>query len=376
MANKKKTSEMIGHSSFLEMDAWNEEKDGAATLAVAKEFNALLSSMVHAFSNGSRGVNGSSVSGVHGANEDRGDPARASSLTGNYQPLLWSQFIGVETAARRLSKIAFPFTDVCHRLTERVEKGKPGFMRKSFAERHLLWEKPVMVQLKRVQEERKKVANAKIDTAANVNETHCRDVTHPNINDIRCWREVIVAMLKPQTDFGWHNHGGDAAETMQKSLSSNGFEARAGEKGGRGGDNGDESDIVDDAESKTLLQIHDAGKMGVEIDQYNNPPPTCHLDLGSVVGIAVSFGATSPRVDVPNKGTAVEASNTPASAGEGLQGVHTYRVTMQSHPESLPYPDSPDRDEDEHAEIDGGGEEKESRNGVLLQGGQQHRRQR
>ena len=99
MATKKKTSEMIRHSSILEMDAWNEEKDGAATLAVAKEFNTQLSSMVHAFSNGSRGVNGSSVSGVHGACEDGGDPARASSLTGNYQPLVWSHFIGVETAA-------------------------------------------------------------------------------------------------------------------------------------------------------------------------------------------------------------------------------------------------------------------------------------
>ena len=56
-------------------------------------------------------------------------------------------------------------------------------------------------------------------------------------------------------------------------------------------------------------------------------------------GVAVSFGATSPRADVPDEGTAVEASSTPASAGEGLQGAHTYRVSMQGHPESLPYPE-------------------------------------
>jgi hypothetical protein len=68
--------------------------------------------------------------------------------------------------------------------------------------------------------------------------------------------------------------------------------------------------------------------------------------------VAVSFAATSPRADVPHKGTAVEASNTPASAGDGMRGVHTYRVTMQGQPESLPYPDSPDGEEDEHAGID------------------------
>jgi hypothetical protein len=103
------------------------------------------------------------------------------------------------------------------------------------------------------------------------------------------WREVIVAMLKPKTDFGWHHRGhndGDAGKMMRRSLSSIGFEARVG-RGGRGDDNGDESDIADDAESKTVLQIHDAGKIGVEMDHYNNPvhynnpPPTCHLVLWS-----------------------------------------------------------------------------------------------
>ena len=29
------------------------------------------------------------------------------------------------------------------------------------------------------------------------------------MNDIRMWREVIVAMLKPNTDFGWHTGGHD-----------------------------------------------------------------------------------------------------------------------------------------------------------------------
>ena len=98
-----------------------------------------------------------------------------------------------------------------------------------------------------------------------------------------------MAMLKPKTDFGWHHRGhndGDAGKMMRRSLSSIGFEARVG-RGGRGDDNGDESDIADDAESKTVLQIHDAGKIGVEMDHYNNPvhynnpPPTCHLVLWS-----------------------------------------------------------------------------------------------
>ena len=228
----KKTPEMMEHqpSSSCEMDAWNEEKHGAATLAVAKEFNARLCSMINAFSNGgsgggARGVSGG-IDGIHG---DGGNAARASSLTGNYQPLVWSHFIGVETAARRLSKIAFPFTDVCHRLTLRVEKGKPGFVRKSFAERHLLWKKPVMVQLQLIQEESRKAANDKIDTAANVNGKEEKEGkeqqyeeadAHPNINDIRRWREVVVAMLKPQTDFGWHHYESKDGDAVRKSMSS------------------------------------------------------------------------------------------------------------------------------------------------------------
>ena len=238
---EKKTPETMGHqpSSSAEMDAWNEEKDGAATLAVAKEFNARLCSMINAFSNGGSGGGARGVSGgIDGDHGDGGNAARASSLTGNYRPLVWSHFIGVETAARRLSKIAFPMTDVCYRLTLRVEKGKPGFVRKSFAERHLLWKKPVMVQLQLIQEESRKAANDKIDTAANVNgkeekegnkQQYGEADAHPNINDIRRWREVVVAMLKPQTDFGWHHHesiDGDAAKSMRKSLSSKNFNMR------------------------------------------------------------------------------------------------------------------------------------------------------
>ena len=277
----KKTPEMMEHqpSSSCEMDAWNEEKHGAATLAVAKEFNARLCSMINAFSNGgsgggARGVSGG-IDGIHG---DGGNAARASSLTGNYQPLVWSHFIGVETAARRLSKIAFPFTDVCHRLTLRVEKGKPGFVRKSFAERHLLWEKPVMVQLQLIQEESRKAANDKIDTAANVNGKEEKEGkeqqyeeadAHPNINDIRRWREVVVAMLKPQTDFGWHHYESKDGDAVRKSMSSK--DLRAGASGleltairsthvsGEGFDNFDNFDDLDGKENETVLQLCNTG---------------------------------------------------------------------------------------------------------------------
>ena len=219
--------------------------------------------MIEAFSNGGRG------------DMDSGDPTRASSLTGNYRPLVWSHFIGVETAARRLSKIAFPMTDMCHRLALRVAKGKPGFVRTSFAERHLLWEKPVMVQLQRVQNESRRAANAKKHTAASANEGRQEkmartegkdgkektcgeavDATHPNIHDIHRWREVIVAMLKPQTDFGWHRRehiDDDAAETMR-------------------------------SKSSIWSSSHDDGETKVEMVCYDNPKAMEDLsDLGTDV---------------------------------------------------------------------------------------------
>ena len=166
-----------------------------------------------------------------------------------------------------------------------------------------------MVQLQRVQEESRRAANAKHSTAASVNEDAGRDATHPNINDIRRWREVIVAMLKPHTDFGWHHHGsndGDAAKTMRRSLSSKGFEARAGGVGGSD-DNGDESDIVDDAESKTVLQIHDAGEKGVEM--------VCHDNSKAMVGL-------------PDLGTDKNGDET-----KGVEG--TTRKNEESHSQRL-----------------------------------------
>ena len=51
---------------------------------------------------------------------------RARSLTGNYQPLMWSHFIDVEVAARKLSQIAFPFTDVCHHKAQSAEDVRVG----------------------------------------------------------------------------------------------------------------------------------------------------------------------------------------------------------------------------------------------------------
>ena len=128
------TVERWGTCTSRRKTPWGEDQDGAATLAAAKELEALLCSMIDAFSNGGRG-------------------GRASSLTGNYRPLVWRDFIDVERAASKLSQLAFPFTDVCHRQAQRLPPDTPGFVRKSFAKRHLLWGKPVTEHLRQIQEE-------------------------------------------------------------------------------------------------------------------------------------------------------------------------------------------------------------------------------
>ena len=296
---------------------WDERTDGTATLAAASELDSQLCAMVEAFANGgSGGDNGDTeayeldvkdegaatsafahfdrdgngkldlsefvmavrsldVSASSGAVKEMfraadvdGDGAidgqeflwvlrhragrRASNLTGNYRPLYWHHFTDAEKAAKRLSQLAFPFTDVCVRKAESQGKGKPGVVRKSFDQRRMLWGKSVTEQLRRVQEEARRIDGTK--------ETH-----HPNMKDIRTWREVLVAMLKPDTDFGWHGNPddlSDAARTLLIRSQSHG-EMRAA----RG----------DEEETKMEVQIRDAGGShgsgggAIEMIRVNNP---------------------------------------------------------------------------------------------------------
>ena len=165
---------------------WDEDKDGATTLSVAKELTSLLHSMIDAFSNGGKGDRADG-----GGGED--DTGRASSLTGNYRPLYWRHFIEVEESAHKLSEIAFPFTSLCHAKAQSAEKGKPGFVRKSFAKRNLLWSKPITEQLQRVQAESRRASAAsrifsserKAEAADADGSNSISDSAHPNMHDIR-----------------------------------------------------------------------------------------------------------------------------------------------------------------------------------------------
>ena len=154
-------------SSPHRQSAWDENNDAAATLAAAEKLDAQLRSMIETFSN-------------PGGNEER----------------FWSHFIEMETAARTLSQIAFPFTDVCHRKAQSAEKGKPGFVRKNFTMRHLLWSQPVTEQLQHVQEEtartnatKKLPKSTSIDeeTKAGKDSSGSKERTHPNMHDIATW---------------------------------------------------------------------------------------------------------------------------------------------------------------------------------------------
>ena len=164
---------------------WDENKDGAATLSVAKELTSLLYSMIDAFSNGGKGDR------ACGGDED--DAGRASSLTGNYRPLYWRHFIEVEESAHKLSKIAFPFTGLCHAKAQSAEKGKPGFVRKSFAKRNLLWSKPITQQLQCIQAESRRASAAtstfpserRADAGDADGSNGISDRAHPNMHDIR-----------------------------------------------------------------------------------------------------------------------------------------------------------------------------------------------
>ena len=160
--------------------AWDEDKDAEATLAVAKELDSQLRSMIEAFSNGGSAEREGGGDAVEGKLHVR-------NLTGAYRPLYWHHFIDVETAARKLSELAFPYTDVCHRKSA-VQTRKPGCVRKSFAKRHLLWGNPVTEQLHRVQEEmgRSKATIGEKKEAAD-HAISNKDHAYPNMRDIATW---------------------------------------------------------------------------------------------------------------------------------------------------------------------------------------------
>ena len=244
---------------------WDENKDGAATLAVAEALNGRLHSMIQAFSNGGGGklgvrggedplgvankfmaVRSGGNDGENDGGNDADAQARVRSLTGNYRPLYWHHFIDVENAACKLSEIAFPHTDRCAVKAKNEEKGKLGFIRKSFAKRHLLCEKSVMKQLQRIQEEtraakavstsnswsilRRAVQKGSGGEKKKKDDSVCGKYAHPSITDIITWREVIVAMLKPKTDFGWHKS--HEAEVIDEKEGVGG--AGEGMEGGEG----------------------------------------------------------------------------------------------------------------------------------------------
>ena len=93
------------------------------------------------------------------------------------------------------------------------------------------------------------------------------------MNDIRMWREVIVAMLKPNTDFGWHTGGHDDGD-FARSF------------------NDGDDDITDStSESKTVLQIHDVGDGAIEMS-----PIRGHQEKGSILQHVANHLKSDPEV--------------------------------------------------------------------------------
>ena len=235
---------------------WNDKTDGFATLALAKELEAQLCSMIEAFSNGGierGGEEGGDGGSGGGGGGDRDGQGRSPTITGNYRPLYWRHFIDAEKAAIKLSQLAFPFTDSCVKKAEH-EKGKPGLVRKSFIQRHLLWGKSVTVQLRIMREEMEMIDCRK-------KRGKFAGVHHPNMSDIRTWREVIVAMIKPHTDFGWHGHSGgmsDAAKALLIRSQTHALE--------------DGDVFVGDEEKKTEFGVHVAGGP-IEMSQLKGDHP-------------------------------------------------------------------------------------------------------
>jgi hypothetical protein len=189
-AQQKKTPKTptANQPSSRRKPAWDENKDFEATLAVAKELDTQLLSMIESFSNGNSGEEeGGSADTTEGN-------VRVGNVIGNYRPLYWHHFIDVETAARKLSKIAFPHTDVCHRKAQRAEKETPGCVRKSFVKRHLLWGYPVTKQLQQVQEamarsKAKRTMSVSIEerNKASKDSSGSKEYAHPNMHDIATW---------------------------------------------------------------------------------------------------------------------------------------------------------------------------------------------
>ena len=296
---------------------WDVRTDGTATLAAASELDSQLCAMVEAFANGgSGGDNGDTeeyeldgkdagaaasafalfdrdgngkldlgefvlavrsldMSASSGAVKEMfraadmdGDGAidgqeflwvlrhragrRASNLTGNYRPLYWHHFTDAEKAAKRLSQLAFPFTDFCVRKAESQGKGKPGVVRKSFDQRRMLWGKSVTEQLRRVQEEARRIDGTE-------------DTHHPNMKDIRTWREVLVAMLKPDTDFGWHGNPDDLSDAARTLL------IRSQSHGEMHAARGDEEETKMEVQIRDASGSHGSGGGSIEMTRIDNP---------------------------------------------------------------------------------------------------------
>ena len=74
----------------------------------------------------------------------------------------------------------------------------------------------------------------------------------------------MVAVLKPHADFGWHGGYGDMSKAEKKTLIRSHSVV-----------DDDDHSFIDDEETKTVLQIHDAGSGegggGIEMVHFDNP---------------------------------------------------------------------------------------------------------
>jgi hypothetical protein len=370
-------------SSLPTSAAWDSRKS-VATVAAAKILDAKLCTMIGAFSNGGGGD--------------------GSSLTGNYRPLFWKHFIDVEVAASELSQRAFPFTEACRRIAQSSEKGKPGFVRKSFAKRNLLWAKPITAQLQQVQRETRKMkaADENVDAEGkrgggfkeafsrfdkdgdgtittkelgtvmrslgqNPTEAELTDmineldadgngtiefpefltmmdvmVLHPGMKDIKVWREVVVALLKPHADFGWHGQSNDMSDedkTMKKKSMSRNWKVlvasvRPGggsKSGGKGG--GPVAGVSEEKEQDTALHIRNAstrssgaGNPAIDtstIEMVDNPIHSSFRLTGSILS---GGGVSSKSVNDKQPNGVEEYSSIVLASPDAKMGVKISQV--------------------------------------------------
>ena len=238
--------------------AWDKRRDSRITLALAVDLETQLHSMIEAFSNGSweGGVGGGRDGGGGGGGGGEEDKGRASSLTGNYRPLYWHHFVATEKAASQLSQAAFPFTHECVRQASTSGiKGRPGAVRKCFAQRYLLWGTSVTESLRLEQEEARRIeATTKSITGQRVSRG-----LHPHVKDIGTWREVLTAMLKPRTDFGWYGASDDMSDAARALLIK-----RESHHAGAVGESSDEEEEKG-AESKVQIYDDGAGEVAIEM---------------------------------------------------------------------------------------------------------------